>query len=93
MIGIKAKIPKQIKAIRISKFKKVEREKGSFDSKMLLRPLPAKVAIIVPGAIPTTVVQKKVRKETLKKAGAILTIQKGKKGIKRKKGGSLLHFR
>jgi len=48
-------------------------EKGCSLSKIFSKPPPAKVNINDPGAIPTTVVQTNVLKETPKKAGARLT--------------------
>jgi len=58
----------------------VFKEKGSLFSKMFCKPPPAKVKTRDPGRIPIRVVQIKVRSETSKNAGAMLTSQKGNKG-------------
>ncbi len=84
-MGTKAVIPKRIKAIFICVLKIVLSEKGSLFSKIFSNPAPANVNTKVPGKIPTRVVHTKVKRETPKKAGAILTSQKGNKGTNLKK--------
>jgi len=59
-------------------------ENGCSLSKIFSNPPPTKVNTNEPGVIPTKVVPTNVLKETLKKAGARLTIQKGNRGTKRK---------
>ena len=78
-------IPNKANAIFISVLKIAFKENGSWLARIFSKPLPASVKTKTPGKIPTNVVHAKVTKETPKKAGAILTSQKGNKGTNLKK--------